>query len=214
MNSKTNYILKPHKGRRGYLLISINDKSCKIHRLVAEAFIPNPENKPQVNHINGDKECNWFRNLEWNTSRENIHHAIEHNLFYVGLGEKSNASVYTDNQINQVCKLLECRNFTNVEISKLTGVDVYTVSKVKCGEGWNHISKKYDIPKPVQNAKGSAAAASKYTDQQIHDVCKRLRDGEKISTISRNTNVGYDMIYRIKKGLNWTHISSQYGLVK
>ncbi|UGO48010.1 HNH endonuclease [Bacillus phage vB_BanS_MrDarsey] len=68
----------------GYLVTSIskdgNPKGIKIHRLVAEAFIPNPENKEQVNHIDGNKENNHVDNLEWSTNHENITHAVETKL--------------------------------------------------------------------------------------------------------------------------------------
>ena len=222
--SNTGWIRNRSKGiytagntnRKGYLVVYIPNMytGIGVHRLVAQAFIPNPENKPQVNHINGNKHCNWYKNLEWNTAEENVRHAIDHGLFYVGLGEKANASKYSDEQIHQVCKLLEYGKFLNTEIAKMTNVDVYTVSKVKCKEDWTHISCQYNIPKPVQNAVGSSAAASKYSDEQIHQVCKLLQEKTPMTAIEKLTGVGYDMIYRIKKGKNWSHISSQYGINK
>lgn len=71
--------LKPMADRHNYLTVDLFDgtKRCnkKIHRLVAESFIPNPENKPQVNHKNGDHQDNRVENLEWATSAENNLHA-------------------------------------------------------------------------------------------------------------------------------------------
>lgn len=70
--------LKPETTERGYLRVALcrdgTTKHYKIHRLVAEAYIPNPEGKPQVNHIDEVKTNNYVNNLEWATAKENNNH--------------------------------------------------------------------------------------------------------------------------------------------
>lgn len=73
-------VLKPCDGRNGYYYVSLCGRKHTIHRLVAEAFIPNPESKSQVNHIDGNKLNNCVDNLEWCTNRENALHARKHGL--------------------------------------------------------------------------------------------------------------------------------------
>jgi len=77
-NKKTGKVLKPRVNRGGYLSVVLysNGKAISkyIHRLVAIAFIPNPENKPEVNHIDEDKTNNQVENLNWMTGKENINY--------------------------------------------------------------------------------------------------------------------------------------------
>ena len=69
---KKPFIKKFNKNHQGYLSVSLykdnENKLVKVHRVVAEAFIPNPENKPQVNHKDGNKANNCVENLEWVTA--------------------------------------------------------------------------------------------------------------------------------------------------
>jgi len=71
--------------KTGYRAVSLCKNSKyklrTIHRVMAIAFIPNPENKPEVNHLDGVKTNNYVGNLEWNTSSENIQHAFDTGLF-------------------------------------------------------------------------------------------------------------------------------------
>ena len=77
---KQERILKQCKDKYGYFQVVLHNKtikSCRVHKLVAEAFILNLQNKETVNHIDGDKTNNNVKNLEWNTIKENNENAIK-----------------------------------------------------------------------------------------------------------------------------------------
>lgn len=85
--------LKPYIDKDGYLRVGINDEPNGVHRLVAEAFIPNPDNLPIVHHINGNRQDNRVENLEWST-------VLYNNSEDIARERKSNAAFNrTDNKV-------------------------------------------------------------------------------------------------------------------
>lgn len=86
-------LMSQQENHNGYMVLhlKVNDvqTTVRVHRMVAIAFIPNPENKPQVNHKDGNKKNNCVDNLEWVTGEENIEHAFRTGLTKVLAGHES-----------------------------------------------------------------------------------------------------------------------------
>ena len=91
-NVRTGKLLNPYDDGKGYLRVKIDGKCERLHILVALAFIPNPDNKPIVNHKRGRKHDCRASQLEWVTQSENIQHAWDNGLFKSRGGLKKNGS--------------------------------------------------------------------------------------------------------------------------
>lgn len=110
-NGNRNRILKPGT-RRGYKKVTLckagNTKELAVHRLVAEAFIPNPENKPFVNHIDNNRANNVVTNLEWVTHKENMEHSSKQGRQDEcrNLGAKAQKEISQARAINKFKKIL------------------------------------------------------------------------------------------------------------
>jgi len=97
--------LNPVVTKRGYHMVNICSdgisKSMGVHRLVGECYIPNPYNKPEINHIDGDKTNNHYTNLEWCTRKENIHHR-DNVMGKHSMGEQNGRSKLTEDDVKWI----------------------------------------------------------------------------------------------------------------
>lgn len=118
-SSRTGKILKGRLDKNGYLLVNLyKDRQSytrKVHRLVAEAFIPNPDNKTQVNHKDGNKSNNHVINLEWSTQSENMRHAYRNGLNHISDLQRKRTS-----EINKV-KLKGAYTWSHPEYGQFLG---------------------------------------------------------------------------------------------
>ena len=136
-------LLKPFTTKGGYLLLTLQKNKvverCVIHRLVAKAFIPNPDNLPQVNHKNGIKTDNRVENLEWVTASENRLHAFDTGLQKPVKGEGHGRSKLTEDQAYKI--KFEHKGLPQREVAKIYGTTQINVSRIRRGIIWSHITE-------------------------------------------------------------------------
>lgn len=137
----TNKLMKFYICPEGYNKVCLTNNGDQItftvHRLVAEAFIENPDDKPYVNHIDGDKLNNKVENLEWCTQKENIDHAWRTGLAKAKKGEQCYQSRLTEQDVLKIREI--GRSKTLNELSLIYGVNNATISKIILRQRWKHI---------------------------------------------------------------------------
>lgn len=148
----------------GYLQIRLSKdrkyKCFKVHRLVVLAFVPNPEGKPQINHIDGIKFNNHVSNLEWCTGSENVRHAFDNELRIILSGEDHRDSKLTNEQARYVRD--NPLGLTGVELAKMFGIEPATINAIQLGKSY-------------KNAGGSVRKARPKKPRIADDLRKQIR---------------------------------------
>lgn len=128
--------------RLGYVEVRLRvdggNKTFSVSRLVAKAFLPNPDGKAEVNHKDGNKRNNAVENLEWVTKSENHRHAYANGLRYRPWGTKAKSAKLTESDIPEIRNLWRS-GLTKVAIAKKYGVSESAVGCVIRGITWVHV---------------------------------------------------------------------------
>jgi hypothetical protein len=149
-NSGKESILKPAKDKKGYLkTVFVRDGKnipVRIHRIIALTFIPNPDNKPEVNHKNFIKDDNSKSNLEWCTGSENVIHGIVNGKIKIptcpkekkAKGSKNGASILNEQQVKEIRLKFKPRVYTRQMLGEEYGVSPLTIKDVILRR-WKHV---------------------------------------------------------------------------
>lgn len=146
-NSKTKErILKSFVDNSGYTKIGLGNSKGKtiprkmfsVHRLVAQAFIRNPENKPNVNHIDSDRSNNIHTNLEWCTQSENVKHGYRYGHAKPMRGSQNGRSKLDDTDVLKI-RGMHLGGVNCKDISQLFPISAGTVRDIVARRTWNHI---------------------------------------------------------------------------
>ncbi|ATN94422.1 HNH homing endonuclease 3 [Bacillus phage BSP10] len=209
-NKQTGRLLKGRLNPKGYLGVNLylNGKSkyYSVHRLVATAFLPNPEGKPQVNHIKGDeKQNNSVTNLEWVTGHENIQHAFSTGLQKARKGESNSKSVLREDDVVNIKTALTA-GVSQYKLASLYKVSRSTIRSIQNGSSWAHVKVTGFTPFS-KNVLGESNCKAKLTAEKVSKIREMYRTGEYSQReLGKRFNVSKTTIANIINNKIWSHV--------
>lgn len=162
----------------GYKFIALGSRYRDfVHRLVAFAFVPGmTEERNCVNHIDGDKLNNYYKNLEWCSKLENNRHAYATHLNNC-IGENCRSAKLTNEKVHEICALLQdgrsIKEILNIIGMEDTLNNYEIIRSIRKGYAWKSISKDYDVGYTEH-------AFNSISDEEVHKICQCYQNGMSI----------------------------------
>lgn len=193
-------MLKLQTDKDGYKKAMLYCKQkCKIyrvHRLVALAFIPNPNSKSDVNHINGVKYNNSIENLEWATKSENRQHAFDSGLQFGKKGEDSVVSKLTEKEVREIVDLYKTDLYSTEELADKFNISQAQANRIVNRETWVHL----DLGEPH---KRDLSKTSLYGNEKIcNNVIEMHSKGISLRKIAKELGISRGTVTRILNDKN------------
>ena len=220
----------------GYYRCTLNKTHYRVHRLVAYEFCPkNRDIKLQIDHVDGNKQNNYYENLEWVTGAENTRRAHATGI-YNSRGENGSTNKYPEALIHEICKMF-VNKMNNLEVFKaITGKDrpdlnnpedrsyYGLISHLRHKHAWPDVVSQYEYDTSSNSPKTFLPKDknSRFALDQIHRICKLRAEGKGVDEIYNLLNLPKlvsspqemrrykDVIRNILAGRIWKNISSKY----
>lgn len=205
-------------GTAGYRIVLIDRRYQptirSYHRAIAETFIPNPENKPCVNHIDGNKLNNAIDNLEWVTYSENTKHALLNNLYIPLKGEDVGGAKLTLENIKAIMHSLLFEHATNEQLAEQYGLHSRYISLIRHKHRWKHAWDTFypntDAPKSNQPIK-LHSAKSQFTEDERRVIIKAVYElGLTNTQIQNMYGIERSNVSKIRHGKFWKSSLKDY----
>lgn len=168
-----------------------------VHRLVAKAYIPNPFNLPEVNHIDGNTYNNDVSNLEWTDYSGNLQHAYD---TFLRIPKRK----YSDDLCHKICKMI-MEGWKHRDIEESLGLDKFAVKSIVCRDTYKHVVDEYDI-------KNSPSNSRKISVEKVIEICKMIESGCSGKEICEKTGVLKSTISGIKNRKLYASITTNFKL--
>lgn len=185
-----------------YAAVRVNGlrRNFSIHRLVAETFIPNPEGKPCVNHIDNNPANNRVENLEWVTFKENTQHACRQGR--LPSGERHAHCKLSDAQVREIHAELLRGETPILALAKRYGVSTTQIGTIRFTHGGRN-RKVRGIPLPLYKPKKRLPPPKKLAQEVYDAIHAGLLAGESKSALARRLKVSKQCVFRYikRKGL-------------
>ncbi len=211
-NGETGKELSPDITYAGYLRVLIYYKGYRkaksIHRLVATAFIPNPDNLPEVNHKDGNKTNNDVSNLEWCTGLYNVRHSYEHHLNHSG--EDHRFATLSNNAVLKVIRCLNDNKLCLREIAKLVGTSRKVIAHIKSKDCWKSFTKDCDFSH--YDVFDGLFLYLSHNKEELHTVMRKRAKELMVDTsldysdISKITDIPIEEMDDIRKHVPYEHV--------
>lgn len=141
VQSKPGKILKPQPNSKGYLRVHIGGKCRFVHRLVGETFLSNPDEKPVINHKDGNRLNNSLSNLEWVTRSENTQHAVRTGLLVTPCGEDAHNHILSEADVKWILQNYKkgCRTHGRKALARRFNVSHQNIKNIIDRKKWKHV---------------------------------------------------------------------------